>query len=52
MVISQVNGEFKIRDETMEKYVRLAWAVMTQFDECHVEHVLREENTKAESNSG
>ncbi|XP_074327022.1 uncharacterized protein LOC141664963 [Apium graveolens] len=42
LVISQVKGEFEARDETMAKYVRLVRAVMTQFDECHVEHISRE----------
>ncbi|XP_074355803.1 uncharacterized protein LOC141695458 [Apium graveolens] len=33
----------------MDKYVLLVRAVMTQFDECHVEHILREENAKADA---
>ncbi|KAL8088405.1 hypothetical protein AgCh_038254 [Apium graveolens] len=48
LVISQVKGEFEARDETMAKYVRLVRAVMTQFDECHVKHIPREENSKAD----
>ena len=44
LVISQVKGEFEARDETMAKYIRLVRVVMTQFDECHVEHIPREEN--------
>ncbi|XP_074356821.1 uncharacterized protein LOC141696594 [Apium graveolens] len=46
---SQVKGEFEARDETMMKYVRLVRAVMTQFDECLVEHISREENAKADA---
>ncbi|KAL8134606.1 hypothetical protein AgCh_009579 [Apium graveolens] len=49
LVISQVKGEFEARDDTMAKYVRLVRAVMTQFDECHVEHIPREENAKADA---
>ncbi|XP_074375272.1 uncharacterized protein LOC141717046 [Apium graveolens] len=49
LVISQVKGEFEAIDETMTKYVRLARAVITQFDECHVEHIPREENAKADA---
>ena len=41
LVISQVNGEFETRDETMAKYRRVVKAVMTQFDECYVEHIPR-----------
>ncbi|XP_074374516.1 uncharacterized protein LOC141714919 [Apium graveolens] len=33
----------------MAKYVRLVRAVMTQFDEYHVEHIPREENIKADA---
>ncbi|XP_074342348.1 uncharacterized protein LOC141679874 [Apium graveolens] len=33
----------------MVKYVRLVRAVMTLFDECHVEHISREENAKADA---
>ncbi|XP_074376959.1 uncharacterized protein LOC141718472 [Apium graveolens] len=49
LVVSQVKGEFEARDETMEKYVRLVRFVMTQFDECHVEHIPREENAMADA---
>ena len=49
LIISQIKGEFEARDDTMAKYVRLLRAVMTQFDECHVEHILREENAKADA---
>ncbi|XP_074376973.1 uncharacterized protein LOC141718488 [Apium graveolens] len=33
----------------MAKYVHLVRAMMTQFDECHVEHIPREENSKADA---
>ncbi|KAL8091953.1 hypothetical protein AgCh_034288 [Apium graveolens] len=49
LVISLVKGEFEGRDDTMAKYVRLVRAVMTQFDECHIEHIPREENAKADA---
>ncbi|KAL8115462.1 hypothetical protein AgCh_022089 [Apium graveolens] len=49
LIISQVKGEFEARDDTMAKYVRLVRAVMTQFNECHVEHIPREENVKADA---
>ena len=47
LVVSQINGEYEARDEIMKKYLRRVKAQMTQFEECHVEHVPREENTKA-----
>ena len=49
LVVSQVNGEFEAREETMSKYLKLVKAIMTQFDECHVEHIPREENAKADA---
>ncbi|XP_074346557.1 uncharacterized protein LOC141685348 [Apium graveolens] len=49
LVISQVKVEFEAKDETMAKYVCLVRAVMTKFDECHVEHIPKEENTKADA---
>ena len=32
LVVSQVNGEFEARDETMSKYLRFVKAIITQFD--------------------
>ncbi|KAL8116196.1 hypothetical protein AgCh_022623 [Apium graveolens] len=49
LIISQVKGEFEARDDTMAKYVHLVRAVMTQFNECHIEHIPREENAKADA---
>lgn len=46
LVISQVCGEFVTSDEIMAKYVTLVRAVMTQFDEFHVEYIPREETAK------
>ncbi|XP_063949979.1 uncharacterized protein LOC135152800 [Daucus carota subsp. sativus] len=45
----EVNGEFEAREETMLKYLRIVKAQMTQFKECLVEHIPREENTKADA---
>ncbi|KAK1378797.1 hypothetical protein POM88_025541 [Heracleum sosnowskyi] len=33
----------------MAKYLKLVKAIMTQFDECYVEHIPREENMKADA---
>ncbi|XP_074324101.1 uncharacterized protein LOC141661019 [Apium graveolens] len=49
LVVSKIKEEFEVRDETMEKYIRLVRAVMTQFDECHVAHIPREENAKVDA---
>ncbi|KAK1363787.1 hypothetical protein POM88_039348 [Heracleum sosnowskyi] len=49
LVVSQVNGEFEARDEVMAKYLKLVKAIMTQFDECYVEHIHREEKMKADA---
>lgn len=47
LVVSQVNCECEIKDETTPKYRRFVKVVMTQFDECYMEHILGEENVKA-----
>ncbi|XP_074342341.1 uncharacterized protein LOC141679866 [Apium graveolens] len=42
-------GEFQARDETKANYVCPVRAVMTQYDECHIGHIPREENDKADA---
>lgn len=44
-----MNGEYEARDATMIKYSRMVKALMTQFEECSVEHIPREENMKADA---
>ena len=46
LVVSQVNGEYEARDETMIKYLRIVRATMTHFEECTIEDIPREENMK------
>ena len=49
LVISQVNGEYEARDETMMKYLRIVRAMRTHFEECTMEHIPREKNIKADA---
>nr|XP_017227468.1 PREDICTED: uncharacterized protein LOC108203223 [Daucus carota subsp. sativus] len=49
LVVFQVNGEFEAREEAMSKYLRIVKTQMAQFEECLVEYVPREENTKADA---
>ena len=49
LVVSQLNGEFEAKDETMAKYLRVVKDVMTQFDGCYEEHIPRKENVKADA---
>ncbi|KAK1356799.1 hypothetical protein POM88_050057 [Heracleum sosnowskyi] len=49
LVVSQVNGEFEAKDETMARYLKLVKAIMTQFDECYLEQIPREENMKVDT---
>ncbi|XP_063943205.1 uncharacterized protein LOC135150603 [Daucus carota subsp. sativus] len=49
LVVFQVNGEFEAREETMLKYLRIVKTQMALFEECSVEYVPREENTKADA---
>lgn len=46
-MVSQVNGEFEAMHETTAKYAGLVRAVITRFDECHVEHIIKKPNMKA-----
>ena len=48
LVVFQVNGEFKAREDTMLKYLRIVKTQMALFEECIIEYVPREENTKAD----
>nr|XP_017225332.1 PREDICTED: uncharacterized protein LOC108201552 [Daucus carota subsp. sativus] len=49
LVVFQVNGEFEACEEAMTKYLRIVKTQMAQFEECQVEYVPREENTKADA---
>ena len=49
LIVSQVNGDYEAKEETMKEYLRIVKALMTQFDECHIEHIPREENVKADA---
>ena len=49
LVISQVTGEYEAKDEVMIKYLNIVKGQMTQFEECTVEHIPREENTNADT---
>nr|XP_017225012.1 PREDICTED: uncharacterized protein LOC108201232 [Daucus carota subsp. sativus] len=49
LVVFQVNGEFEAREETMLRYLRIVKTQMALFEECIVEYVPREENTKADA---
>ncbi|XP_074346936.1 uncharacterized protein LOC141685749 [Apium graveolens] len=39
LVISQVNGEFEAKDDTVSKYLRVVKEILIQFDEWYAEHV-------------
>nr|XP_017227761.1 PREDICTED: uncharacterized protein LOC108203368 [Daucus carota subsp. sativus] len=49
LVVFQVNDEFEAREDTMLRYLRIVKTQMTLFEECIVEYVPREENTKADA---
>ena len=46
LIVLQVNGNYEAKEETMKEYVRIIRALMTQFKECHIEHIPRDENMK------
>ncbi|XP_063947571.1 uncharacterized protein LOC135152047 [Daucus carota subsp. sativus] len=49
LVVFQVNGEFEAREDTMLRYLRIVKTQMALFEECIVEYLPREENTKADA---
>ncbi|XP_074355538.1 uncharacterized protein LOC141695170 [Apium graveolens] len=49
LMVTQVNGEFEAKDDTMTKYLRVVKGILTQFDEWYTKHVLRKENTTADA---
>ena len=48
LIVSQVNGDYEAKEETMKEYLKIVKALMTQFEECHIEHIPPEENMKAD----
>ena len=49
LVVFQVNGEFEAWEDTMLRYLRIVKTQMALFEECIVEYVPREKNTKADA---
>ena len=49
LIVSQVNGDYEAKEKTMKEYLRIVRALITQFDECQIEHISREENMKADA---
>ena len=49
LIVSQANGVYEAKEETMKEYLRIVRALMTQFEECHIEYIPQEENMKADA---
>ena len=49
LIVSQVNGDYEAKEETMNEYLRIVRALVTQFDEFHIEHIPWEKNMKADA---
>ena len=49
LIVSQVNGDYEAKEETMKEYLRIVRALVTQFDEFHIEHISSEKNMKADA---
>ena len=47
LIVSQVKGDYEAKEETIKEYLKIVKALITQFEECHIEHISREENKKA-----
>ena len=49
LIVSQVNGDYEAKEEMMKEYLKFVKALIIQFEECHIEHIPREENMKADN---
>jgi ribonuclease HI len=47
LVASQVNGEYQVREEHLQKYVQLVTEKMIEFEIVEVIHVPRQQNVQA-----
>ncbi|XP_070022520.1 uncharacterized protein [Nicotiana sylvestris] len=47
LVVNQVNGTFKVREERMQRYLDKLQVTLHQFKEWALQHVPREQNSKA-----
>ena len=48
LIVRQVNGEYKVKDEALRKLHRQAQTALESFDEWSIRHVRREENEEAD----
>lgn len=48
LVASQVTGEFQVKEEHLQQYVQLVLEKMKEFESVEVNHVPREQNTRAD----
>ena len=39
MIVSQLNGDYEAKKETMKEYLIIVRALMTQFEECNIEPI-------------
>lgn len=43
-----MNEEYEIKEESMKAYLRIAKALISNFEECHVDHIPKEENANVD----
>ena len=39
LIVSQVNGDYEAKEETMKEYLIIVRALMIQFEECHIKPI-------------
>ncbi len=49
LVVEQLNGNWKVKEPTIQKLFVQAWNAMRQFKKVHIKHTLRAGNTEADA---
>ncbi|XP_057746213.1 uncharacterized protein LOC130965471 [Arachis stenosperma] len=49
LIVQQVNGNFQVKDQLLEKYHTLVTELISQFNSLQITHIAREQNTRADA---
>ncbi|XP_057723967.1 uncharacterized protein LOC130939916 [Arachis stenosperma] len=49
LIVQQVNGNFQVKDQLLEKYHTLVRELISQFNSLQITHIAREQNTRADA---
>lgn len=49
LLVKQMNGKYKVKDEKIQKLFLIAWNLKVEFNNLTITHIRREENKEADS---